>query len=68
MQMADADLYMKFLIKSMGLSENFVIFDARADSELVKELNQIVKKERNKQRFRESLNVYSQKCLPKPVK
>ncbi len=50
----------------MGLNEDCVIFDAKADLNLMKELHKALEKGRDKQKFRESLNVYSQKCLPKP--
>lgn len=57
---------MKSLISDVGLNENFIIIDAKADSNLMKEFHRALEKEREKQKFRESLNVYSQKCLPKP--
>lgn len=66
--MIDVDLCMKSLINGMGLNEDCIIFDAKADSNSIRKFQQALKNEREKQKLRESLNVYSQKCLPKPTK
>lgn len=64
--MIDVDSYMKSLINGVGLNKDCVIFDTKADPDLMRKYHRALEKEREKQKSCESRDVYSQKCLPKP--